>query len=283
MKLLVDSGSTKADWIAIDDAGDVLFTTQTLGLNPEVLVKDQIIERLNDRFDILHNKNSVSHLYFYGAGCGTDRMKNFLAKVFQEYFVKAHISVQEDTYAAVYATTPKNEKAIVSILGTGSNCSYFDGFELHQKVQSLGYIAMDDCSGNRFGRQLIRSYYFNKMPADLASLFEKEYNLEADFIKHNLYKEANPNAYLATFAKFLIQHKEHEFCQKIIKKAMQDFVDNYITQYENCNEVPIHFIGSIAFYLKDELEVVLKENNLKIGNVLRRPIDGLIKYHVLDK
>jgi N-acetylglucosamine kinase-like BadF-type ATPase len=283
MKLLVDSGSTKADWIAIDDAGDVLFTTQTLGLNPEVLVKDQIIERLNDRFDILHNKNSVSHLYFYGAGCGTDRMKNFLAKVFQEYFIKAHISVQEDTYAAVYATTPKNEKAIVSILGTGSNCSYFDGFELHQKVQSLGYIAMDDCSGNRFGRQLIRSYYFNKMPADLASLFEKEYNLEADFIKHNLYKEANPNAYLATFAKFLIQHKEHEFCQKIIKKAMQDFVDNYITQYENCNEVPIHFIGSIAFYLKDELEVVLKENNLKIGNVLRRPIDGLIKYHVLDK
>jgi N-acetylglucosamine kinase-like BadF-type ATPase len=283
MKLLVDSGSTKADWIAIDDAGDVLFTTQTLGLNPEVLVKDQIIERLNDRFDILHNKNSVSHLYFYGAGCGTDRMKNFLAKVFQEYFVKAHISVQEDTYAAVYATTPKNEKAIVSILGTGSNCSYFDGFELHQKVQSLGYIAMDDCSGNRFGRQLIRSYYFNKMPADLASLFEKDYNLEADFIKHNLYKEANPNAYLATFAKFLIQHKEHEFCQKIIKKAMQDFVDNYITQYENCNEVPIHFIGSIAFYLKDELEMVLKENNLKIGNVLRRPIDGLIKYHVLDK
>jgi len=283
MKLLVDSGSTKADWIAIDDAGKVLFTTQTLGLNPEVLEKDQIIERLNDRFDILHNKNSVSHLHFYGAGCGTDRMKNFLAKVFEDYFGKAIISVQEDTYAAVYATTPKNEKAIVSILGTGSNCSYFDGRILHQKVQSLGYIAMDDCSGNQFGRQLIRCYYFNKMPSELAKLFEKEYNLEADFIKHNLYKEANPNAYLATFAKFLIQHKEHEFCQKIIKTAMQDFVDNYITQFENCHEVPIHFIGSIAFYLKEELEVVLEQNNLKIGNVLRRPIDGLIKYHALNK
>jgi N-acetylglucosamine kinase-like BadF-type ATPase len=283
MKLLVDSGSTKADWIAIDDAGKVLFTTQTLGLNPEVLEKDQIIERLNDRFDILHNKNSISHLHFYGAGCGTERMKNFLAKVFEDYFSKAIISVQEDTYAAVYATTPKNEKAIVSILGTGSNCSYFDGRVLHQKVQSLGYIAMDDCSGNQFGRQLIRSYYFNKMPSELSKLFEKEYNLEADFIKHNLYKEGNPNAYLATFAKFLIQHKAHEFCQKIIKTAMQDFVDNYITQYENCHEVPIHFIGSIAFYLKDELEVILKQNDLKIGNVLRRPIDGLIQYHILNK
>ncbi|WP_396179586.1 N-acetylglucosamine kinase [Flavobacterium sp.] len=283
MKLLVDSGSTKADWIAIDDSGKVLFTTQTLGLNPEVLEKEQIIERLDDRFDILHNKNSVTHLYFYGAGCGTDRMKNFLAKVFEEYFAKAYISVQEDTYAAVYATTPKHEKAIVAILGTGSNCSYFDGNVLHQKVQSLGYIAMDDCSGNRFGRTLIRSYYFNKMPADLAQLFSKEYNLDADFIKHNLYKEANPNAYLATFAKFLIQNKEHEFCQKIIKTAMQTFVDNYITQYENCHEVPIHFIGSIAFYLKEELKVVLDQNNLKLGNVLRRPIDGLIQYHVLNK
>lgn len=283
MKLLVDSGSTKADWIAIDDSGKVLFTTQTLGLNPEVLGKDQIIARLDDRFDILHNKNSVTHLYFYGAGCGTDRMKNFLSLVFEEYFSKAKVEVQEDTYAAVYATTPKNEKAIVAILGTGSNCSYFDGNVLHQKVQSLGYIAMDDCSGNQFGRQLIRSYYFNNMPTELAVLFEKEYDLDPDSIKHNLYKEPNPNAYLATFAKFIIQHKDHEFCQKIIKSAMQDFVDFYIKQYENCKEVPIHFIGSIAFYLKDELEVILAQNNLQIGNVLRRPIDGLIQYHALNK
>lgn len=283
MKLLVDSGSTKADWIAIDDSGKVLFTTQTLGLNPEVLEQEQIIARLDDRFDILHNRDNVTHLYFYGAGCGTDRMKHFLAKVFQDYFSRATVVVQEDTYAAVYATTPKGEKAIVAILGTGSNCSYFDGAILHQKVQSLGYIAMDDCSGNRFGRELIRSYYFNKMPADLAVLFEKQYDLDADVIKHNLYKEANPNAYLATFAKFLIQHKDHEFCQKIIKSAMQDFVDFYITQYDNCREVPIHFIGSIAFYLKEELEIVLAENNLKVGNVLRRPIDGLIQYHILNR
>jgi len=103
--------------------------------------------------------------------------------VFKKYFPNAIVSVHEDTYAAVYATTPKNEKAIVCILGTGSNCSYFDGIVLHQKVQSLGYIAMDDCSGNQFGRQLIRGYFFNKMPSDLAAIFEERYNLDADFIK----------------------------------------------------------------------------------------------------
>jgi N-acetylglucosamine kinase-like BadF-type ATPase len=283
MKLLVDSGSTKADWISIDESGKVLFTAQTLGLNPEVLDKEEIIIRLNDKFDISHNKNKVSHLFFYGAGCGTERMKNFLAEVFQEYFPKAIVSVHEDTYAAVYATTPKDEAAIVCILGTGSNCSYFDGSVLHQKVQSLGYIAMDDCSGNQFGRQLLRGYYFNKMPKALATKFEETYNLDADYIKHNLYKEPNPNAYLATFAKFLIEHKENEFCKKIIFAAMEDFVENYISQYENYKEVPIHFIGSIAFYLKEELQIVLTKHGMQLGNVLRRPIDGLIQYHILNK
>lgn len=282
MKLLVDSGSTKADWIAIDDNGKVLFTTQSLGVNPEVLGKDEVIARLEDRFDISHNKKSVSHLYFYGAGCGTERMRSFLASIFKDYFPNANISVNEDTYAAVYATTPKDEKAIVCILGTGSNCSYFDGKELHQKVQSLGYIAMDDCSGNRFGRELIRSYYFGKMPQELALEFEKAHNLEPDAIKHNLYKEPNPNAYLATFAKFLIQHKDNPFCKKLIYSAMEDFVELYIKQYDEHKTVPVHFIGSIAFYLRDELREVLDKHKIKLGNVLRRPIDGLIAYHSLN-
>jgi len=283
MRLLVDSGSTKADWIAIDEDGKVLFTTQTLGLNPEILEGEEIIERINDRFDILQNKDKATHLFFYGAGCGTDRMKINLSRVFQGYFTNAIISVHEDTYAAVYATTPKGEEAIVSILGTGSNCSFFDGKALHQKVQSLGYIVMDDCSGNVFGKELIRKYYFNKMPKELALEFEKEYNLDADFIKNKLYKEPNPNAYLATFAKFLIQNKEHEFCKKIIFKGMKSFVKNYIRQFDNCKEVPVHFVGSIAFYLKDELQITFDKYEMKLGNVLRRPIDGLIAYHVKNK
>ncbi|MEZ4837585.1 BadF/BadG/BcrA/BcrD ATPase family protein [Flavobacterium sp.] len=283
MKLLVDSGSTKADWISIDDNGKVQFTTQTLGLNPEVLDQEEIISRLNDKFDISQNKDKVKQLFFYGAGCGTDRMKLFLKEIFQNYFKNAEVDVQEDTYAAVYATTPKDEQAIVCILGTGSNCSYFDGKVLHQKVQSLGYIVMDDGSGNRFGRHLLRGYYFNKMPKELAKEFEAEFNLDADFIKANLYKEPNPNAYLATLAKFIIKHKENDFCKKIIKSELKKFAKNYIMQYDNCRDVYVHFVGSIAFYLKEELDEILTKYDIKTGNVLRRPIDGLIAYHVLNK
>lgn len=280
MKLIVDSGSTKADWIAIDATGTVIFTTQTLGLNPEILTEESLLSRINERFDIAHNKEKVSHLFFYGAGCGTDRMKNFLREILQEYFPNAIVAVHEDTYAAIYATCGENEKAIVSILGTGSNCSYYDGNDVHQKVQSLGYIAMDDCSGNFFGRQIIRSYYFNKMPSALAAILEKDYDLDADSIKHNLYKEANPNAYLATYAKFLIQNKEHPYLQSMILENIESFVENYIMQYDNYRDVPLHFVGSIAFYLKEELELVLRRHNLTLGEVFRRPIDGLIRHHI---
>ena len=279
MKLIVDSGSSKADWIAINTAGEILFSTQTLGLNPEVLSKEDILERIHSNETLHDVLPKVTHLHFYGAGCGTDRMKKFLATVFQELFTTAKVEVFEDTFAAVYATTPKNEKAIVCILGTGSNCSYFDGTQLQQKVQSLGYIVMDDASGNQFGRHLIRAYYFNAMPEEMAQEFEKQFDLDADVIKHNLYKEPNPNAYLATFAPFLVQFKNNEFCQKIIRKELETFIENYIMQFENCKEIPVHFVGSIAYHLQDEIGILLTQYGIQTGKILKRPIDGLIQYH----
>jgi hypothetical protein len=113
--------------IAIDD-GKVLFTTQTLGLNPEILESEQIIERLNDRFDI-KAKKGYSFIFLRCRLCGTERMKLDLSQV-QSYFTNAIVS-EEDTYAAVMLLLPKGQK--IFILGTGSNCSYFDGKELIRK------------------------------------------------------------------------------------------------------------------------------------------------------
>lgn len=280
MKLVIDGGSTKADWTALTLDGTILFTTQTQGLNPEVLTKQEIVKRINKNSYLVKNKEQVSHLFFYGAGCGTDRMKFFLKEVLQSYFTKAKITVQEDTYAAIYATTPPNHQAIVCILGTGSNCSYFDGEKVHQKIESLGYIIMDDCSGNKFGKHLLRGYYYNKMPKKLQQQFETTYNTDPDFIKNKLYKEANPNAYLAKFAPFLIQNKTTDFCKTIIYNEITLFIENHIKQYTNYTQIPIHFVGSIAYYLKDELQELLHQNNITLGTVLKRPIDGLIAYHI---
>ncbi|WP_264558655.1 N-acetylglucosamine kinase [Flavobacterium sp. N2270] len=282
MILLVDSGSTKADWTAVDNNGGTLFATATLGLNPSVLSGDEIIERISTNESISTNKKNIEKVFFYGAGCGTEKMKMYLKELLQNYFQNAEIQVYEDTYAAVFGTTPKGEKAIVCILGTGSNCSYFDGEKLHQKITSLGYIVMDDCSGNRFGRHIIRGYYFNEMPIYLREKLEQQYNLDADFIKNKLYKEPNPNAFLASFAKFLIEHKNTSFCKKYINEEIQLFIEHNILQFENAKEVPIHFIGSIAYYLKEELTEALHSHGLQIGNVYVKPMEGLINYHILN-
>jgi N-acetylglucosamine kinase-like BadF-type ATPase len=173
MKLIVDSGSTKTDWIAIDEKGKKLFETQTLGLNPQVLTEYIIEERIINNFEIYQSRKKVTDLFFYGAGCGTEPPKQLISKVFKPIFENANILIKEDTYAAVYACCSTGEKAIVSILGTGSNCSYYDGYEVHQKITSLGYVLMDDASGNYFGRQLLRDCYFNKMPSDLQKKIQR--------------------------------------------------------------------------------------------------------------
>jgi len=279
MILVVDSGSTKTDWIAVDISGDTLFATQTLGLNPQVLSSAILKERIINNFDLYQNREQVTHLYFYGAGCGVDSPQQRIKKVFDEIFVHAEIIIKEDTYAAVYATVQPEEEAIVCILGTGSNCTYYDGSNIEQRVTSLGYILMDEASGNFFGKQLIRSYYFNTMPKQLALEFEKEYDLSPDAVKENIYRKENPNTYLATFSRFLIKHKDIPLFQDIIAKGLKRFINHQILQFDNAKEVPIHFIGSISHFLKDEIETALKRKGLTMGRIVQRPIDELVKYH----
>jgi len=280
MILIVDSGSTKTDWIAINDKGEILFQTQTLGLNPQVLTNYIIEERIVNNFDLYQNRNSVTKLYFYGAGCGTEPPRVMIKGVFQEIFKSAEVLVKEDTFAAVYATAEINKESIVCILGTGSNCSYFDGVNVVQKITSLGYILMDDGSGNYFGRQLLRDYYFNRIPESTAKKFEKNFDLNAETIKDHLYKKPNPNTYLAKFARFLIENKENNYAQKLIEKGMDQFIKLQVLQFPNAKELPIHFTGSISYYLQEELTKSLNKHGLKAGNIIRRPIDGLLKYHI---
>lgn len=280
MILIVDSGSTKTDWIAIDNKGKILFETQTLGLNPQVLTNHILKERIVNNFELYKFRKEVSEIYFYGAGCGTEPPRILIKSVFKEIFKNCtEFSIKEDTYAAIYSTAKINSKSIVCILGTGSNCTYFDGASIDQRVISLGYILMDDASGNYFGRQMLRDYYFNRIPEETAIKFNREFDLDAETIKDNLYKQPNPNTYLATFAKFLIQNKDSDYGQSLIKRGFDLFIERQILQFENAKEVPIHFVGSISFYLKDELKRSLSNYGLQAGNIIRKPIDGLLEFH----
>ena len=279
MILIVDSGSTKTDWIALDENGNELFSTQTLGLNPQMLSNEILNERIKNNFDIYKNRKLVKKLFFYGAGCGVESTQNRILKVFKSIFVNSDFDIKEDTYAAVYSVVEEGVPSIVNIIGTGSNCSYFDGVNVIQKVQSLGYVLMDYASGNYYGKYLIRAYYFNKMPKTLRHEFSEKFDLSPNTIKNKLYREENPNTYLATFARFLIENKSDEYFKEIIHKGLERFIDYQILQYENFSSVDIHYVGSIAFYLKDEITRVGKKYNLRTGKFIKRPIEGLVDYH----
>lgn len=284
MIIIVDSGSTKCDWIAIDSqSGKEIFEKQrTKGLNPAIISEAEARDVINDNKILVQHKEDVKYVFFYGAGCGTIEAPMMLEKVLKSFFVNAIISVKEDTYAAIYSTVGvKNNPAVVCILGTGSNCTYFDGHQAHQRVISLGYSIMDDGSGNYFGRQLLRDYYFNFMPHNLKLVFKTRYNLDDDVIKTNLYKKPNPNAYLANFAEFLILNKESDYVQGVIKKGLRSFAATMIMQFrDEIKTVPVHFAGSIAYFLKREIREVAQEFGFTVGNFQRRPIEGLSAYHL---
>ena len=277
MILITDGGSTKCDWILLDKTGEIVLKTRTLGLNPAVFKENVLLERILENKDLGNFKDKVDQLFFYGAGCGTETPRLILQEIFKSFFTNAIVTVKEDTYAAVYAATAS--PGIVCILGTGSNSSYFDGETVENVVPSLGYILMDEASGNYFGKKLIRDYFYKKMPENLRNKFSTDFDLDPDTIKLNLYKKDNPNAYLASFAEFIFRNERNDYFNFVIHKGIKDFFKNKIRVFENHKKVPVHFVGSIAYFSSDIIRKVAKKHDVTIGNIIRRPIDGLIEYH----
>ena len=101
MILIVDSGSTKCDWIAIDKNGNQLLEKlRTKGLNPAILSEKKLAEIIKKNKELVKNNELVSNIFFYGAGCGTNKPKALLTTVLKQIFINANVVVKEDTMAA---------------------------------------------------------------------------------------------------------------------------------------------------------------------------------------
>lgn len=281
MMLITDGGSTKCDWVVLNHKRDVVLRTKTPGLNPAVLPPQDLKSRIFDNQALRDVSEQVNAIDFYGAGCGTSEPKSIMHQVLSSLFPKAHVTIREDTAAAVFSVT--TEPGIVCILGTGSNSCYFDGKNMHQPIASLGYSIMDEASGSYFGRELIRDYYYKQMPASIANSFACQYNLDPDEIKLNLYQKPHPNAYMASFARFLFdengQINKDDYFKTLIKKGVEIFITCRILSFDNATKVPIHFVGSIAYFSKEIIADSFREHNLKLGSIVQHPIDGLIAYY----
>ena len=84
----------------------------------------------NKRFIILILSSIIVMFIFYNnepiTYYGGIAKKEEIFSLIQLGNTKREIIIKEDTYAAVYAAADIGEKSIVCILGTGSNCTYFD-------------------------------------------------------------------------------------------------------------------------------------------------------------
>jgi hypothetical protein len=113
----------------------------------------------------------------------------------------------------------------------------------------------------------------------LRSRFDAKFVTNTNEILNAVYKQPLANRYLASFAIFLAENRGHYMIENIIEDGFNDFFYNHIYKFSESWKYPVHFTGGIAFGFKDVLAEMCDSYQLQLGNVLRNPMEGLIKYH----
>lgn len=279
MILVADSGSTKCDWALIKPNKEIV-EFNTMGFNPFFHSEELIINTLNENPEIKKHKSKIMYVFYYGSGSSTKDLKLKLQRALSNVFTEAkHIYSDHDLVASALATYD-GEPCISCILGTGSNSCYFDGDVIREDVPALGHILGDEGSGSYFGKKLLAKYAYKQLPESLYNSFHNKYNLDKSTIFENVYMKPYANVYLASFMKFLSDNSKDPYVYEMISDGFYEFISIHVKCFKNAKELPIHFVGSVAYYFKEILEKVCLAQDLKLGKVIKRPIDGLIKYHI---
>lgn len=275
MILVADSGSSKTDWMAYSPEQTLTFSTK--GINPYFVNANDVVKILSKNKDLSAIASEIKEVYFFGSGCSSPDKHEIISNGLSAFFTNAYISVDHDLIGSAYATCG-NKKGLTCILGTGSNISYFDGENVHKTKHGLGYVLGDEGSGTFFGRKVLVSYLYKTMPTDLSIAFATQFPIDKDIVIDHIYRKPLPNAYLAGFSRFMINHKEHPYIQKILRDGFQEFIDTNVKDYKEHKTLECNFVGSIAFYYQDVLRTVFAENNIKVGKILQKPIEGIYDY-----
>ncbi|MDN3605431.1 BadF/BadG/BcrA/BcrD ATPase family protein [Kaistella yonginensis] len=278
MIAIIDGGSTKCDWVILDNSGKPHLKTTTLGFNPNIINVDFIGQEIDKNEELFFLKNHIEKVFFYGSGCGTPANAKKVETEFTKTFPQAEVRIKEDMTAAAYAAY-NGKPAIVCILGTGSNSCFFDGENIRIDLPSLGFLIGDEGSGSALGKHLLRRFFMKKLPADLERAFIKKYNLTIEDAIKNMYHNPRANAYLGEFNKFIAEHKSHSYFQNMVFDEMKNFLDYQVLPYPEAGEIEINFIGYIAYIYEDILRSAAAELNLTIGKVVQKPIESLVEYH----
>ncbi len=276
IKLIADSGSTKCEWCLLINKKNKRIITK--GISPYFLNEKEIELLIHEELFKKIKQIKIDEIYFYGTGLKSASNILIIKKVLKKIFPSAKIFVHDDLIAAARSLCGK-EKGIVCILGTGSNSCYYDGKKKVKNNPGLGYILGDEGSGTYLGKKIIQYYLYGMFDEILKKKFDEKYKTTAAEILDKIYKQPLPNRYLASFSVFVAENRGHQIIDNIIEDSINDFFSMHILKYKESQSLPINFTGSIAFIFKDAIKEACKNYNLKLGKIVKEPMQGLIAFH----
>lgn len=276
VKLIADSGATKAEWCLLKNGRKKTLFTQ--GISPYFLNTEQIYQLLEKELKPRLRKEEIHEIYYYGTGCANPLNARSVKKALSKSYPDAKVEVTHDLMGAARALCGR-DKGVACILGTGANSCYYNGKKILKNSPGLGYVLGDEGSGAYLGKKVIQYYLYGTFDDELRGRFDLTYTTNASEILENVYKKPLPNRYLAGYARFLADNRGHYMIENIIEDGLNDFFFTHLCKYREAWSLPIHFAGSIAFGFKDVLQQLCNSYEFELGRVMKNPMEGLIEYH----
>lgn len=276
MILIADSGSSKTDWRVIH-SDHKISQHRGLGFNPYYQSSEEMAIQMQDEF-LISLKNEIEEVYYYGAGCSTEERRKEVSEALKTVFSGSKVHVDHDLSAAARATCG-HQSGIACILGTGSNSCDYDGQKIVDTRPAPGFILGDEGGGGYIGRQFLKDFINEEMPADIYSMVVEKFHLDAHTIQDHVYRKPFPNRYMASFCRFITEHKNDSYCYMLYYNSFKDFFAKHIMKYKDYKEKRVNFVGSIAYFNSDILRKAALDSEININLILESPIAGLTLYH----
>lgn len=276
VRLIADSGATKAEWVFLHNGK--MKTLFTQGISPYFLNTEQVAGLVQSELADKLKNNAVDEIHYYGTGCANPENAKSIKKALQKVFPTARVHVNTDLMAAARAVCG-HEKGIACILGTGSNSCYYNGKNIIKNSPGIGYVLGDEGSGAYLGKKVIQYYLYNTFDEDLRARFDAKFVTNGVEILDNVYKKPLPNRYLAGFTMFLAENRGHYMIENIIEDGLNDFFFQHLCKYNEIWKYPVSFVGSVANGFKDVIQQLCNAYEFELGTILKNPMQGLVNYH----